>query len=317
MIDVFTLGEAMIRLSTPPGETLEKAKPFDVHVGGAEANVAASLARLGRRVSWVSALPADPLGRRVLEELQAAGVDCSHVRIDTNGRIGTYFVDLRNDPLAASVIYDRRGSAASLLRVDDIPWSLVDEARIVHVSGITPALSPSCREVAAETAARAADGPSMLTFDINYRSKLWPPSQAADALSDLARLADVVVCTLEDAHQLFGASGDAVKAVNDLADRFDTARVVVTSGAEGAWWVEDGSAGHVPALPVEVVDRIGAGDAFMAGVLDGLIDGSLDAGVRRGTALAALALSTHGDHPMASRDELDSLLEGPGRRVDR
>ena len=317
MIDVFTLGEAMIRLSTPPGETLEKAKSFDVHVGGAEANVAASLARLGRKVSWVSALPVDSLGRRVLEELRAAGVDCSRVKADTTGRIGTYFVDLRHDPLTASVIYDRKGSAASLLGVDDVPWDLVDEAGIVHLSGITPALSPTCRELAVDIVARVADGASMITLDINYRSKLWTPDEAADVLSELARGADVVVCTVEDAHDLFGASAEAGAAIDDLAAAFDASRVIVTSGSDGAWWLEEGRRGHVPAIPVEIVDRIGAGDAFMAGVLDGLIDGNLEAGVRRGTALAALALSTYGDHPMASRGELDSLLDRSGRVIDR
>lgn len=317
MTDVFTFGEAMIRLSTPPGQPLESAPTVDVHVGGAEANVAASLARLGRRVSWVSAVPDNPLGRRVLGELRAAGVEVSGVKIVTDGRLGTYFVDLQADPLPVRVIYDRKNSAASKFTLDDVPWDLFDAAGIVHLSGITPALSTTCRELTSEMAARARAGSSMLTVDVNYRSKLWGTNEAADLLSGLVQGADLVVCTSEDARQLFGASTEPTETAKSLSDRFDADRVVITSGQDGSWWKEGGSEGHVPAVPVTVVDRIGAGDAFMAGVLDGLIDGDLEEGIRRGSVLASLALSTHGDQPMTSRAELDSLLEGTTRRVDR
>lgn len=317
MTDVFTFGEAMIRLSTPPGYPLETAPAYDVHVGGAEANVAASLARLGRHVSWVSAVPDNPLGHRVLGALRAAGVDCSGVRTVTEGRLGTYFVDLQADPLPARVIYDRKGSAASTYTLDDVAWDLFDEADVVHLSGITPALSAACREVTSEMAARARDASSILTVDVNYRSKLWDRSEAAECLSRLVEGADLVVCTSEDARDLFGTSPEPGEATTDLSDRFDIARVVVTSGFDGAWWSEGGSVRHVAAIPVAIVDRIGAGDAFMAGVLDGLIEGNLEEGVRRGTVLAALTLSTHGDHPMISRANMESLLDGSGRRVDR
>lgn len=317
MSGVLTFGEAMIRLSVPPGESLETAPAFDVHVAGSEANVAATLARMGRQVSWVSALPDSQLGRRVIGELRAAGVDCSDVALVPGARMGTYFVDLQADPLPARVIYDRSGSAVAGYRSDDFPWPRLDTTPIVHLSGITPALSPECRELSMELTRRARASGATLSVDINYRAKLWPPEEASVVLSELIAHTDLVVCTSEDARDLFEVSTPPTAMASALAERFGIERVVITSGADGAWWHHNGFDGHAPAIPVSVVDRIGAGDAFMAGVLDGLMDDSLDQGVSRGTALAALALTTRGDRPIVSRDEMDQVLEGSVRRVDR
>jgi len=317
MTEVFTFGEAMLRLSVSPGHTLETAPAYAVHVAGTEANVAATLSRLDREVSWVSALPEGPLGRRVLAELQACGVDCSGVVVRPEGRIGTYFVELHAEPLAARVIYDRAGSAAAGFTLGDVPWELFESAQIIHMTGITPALSASCREVVLDMAERARRDGKFLSVDVNYRSKLWGTEEASRVISEVMRSADLVVCTGEDASDLFGISLDPPDVARELADRHAIARVVVTSGVGGAWWCHDGNAGHVSAISVSVVDRIGAGDAFMAGVLDGILDGDLGLGVRRGNALAALALTTRGDRAVASRAEVDSMLTGAARRVDR
>jgi 2-dehydro-3-deoxygluconokinase len=317
MIDVFTFGEAMIRLSVRPGENLESATSFDVHTAGAEANVANTLARLGRTVTWGSRLPEGPLGRRVVADLRAAGVDCSRVALVPDSRIGTYFVELRAEPLPANVIYDRTGSAAAGFTSEDIPWDVVDQARVVYLSGITPALSQSCRDAVMELAARARKGTCLFAVDVNYRSKLWPPGEAATTLARLIQGAGLVVCTSEDAGGVFGITSGPDKAAEELGSLFEAERAVVTSGAAGAWWYEDGVTGHVPSVPVSVVDRIGAGDAFTAGVIDGLLDGHLESGVHRGTALAALALATRGDRAITTRDQMESLIAGAGRRVDR
>lgn len=318
MTDVFTFGEAMLRLSTPPGDTLETAPAFDIHVAGAEANVASSLARLGRSVSFMTALPESSLGRRVLSELQASGVDCSGIVMRPGSRLGTYFVELRSEPLPARVIYDRAGSAAAQLDPADVPWQVFDQASIVHVSGITPALSTSCREMTLEVARRARDEGKLLSVDVNYRSKLWSKQEAADTIRELISGAGIVVCTREDCLDVFGIDRRPAEAAAELADLFDIRRVVVTSGAEGSWWHMNGSTGgRIPAIEVDVIDRIGAGDAFMAGVLDGLLDEDLEVGINRGTALAALALTTKGDRPVATREEVNAILSGTGRRVDR
>jgi 2-dehydro-3-deoxygluconokinase len=316
--DVYAFGEAMIRLSVGLGESLETSSSFEVHAAGAEANVAMTLSRLGRTVSFASALPDGPLGRRVLTELQAAGVDCSGTVTVPGARMGTYFVELRAEPLPARVIYDRARSAAAGFTIDDVRWDIFDAAGIIHISGITPALSRSCLEVTMEMTQRAREAGKVLSIDVNYRSKLWTPREASRTLSRMIDGAHIVVCTQEDCRDLFDITADPAQAAAKLSSSFGIQQVVVTSGAEGSWWHENGSpGGHFPAIAVEVIDRIGAGDAFMAGVLDGLIDNDLALGVRRGTALAALTLTTRGDRPVALREDIDQLLAGTGRRVDR
>lgn len=317
MPEIVTFGEAMLRLSVPPGQPLTSASAVDLHVAGSEANVAITLGNLGHEVSWVSKLPDGPLGRRVISTLRGAGVDCSHVQIVPDSRLGVYYVELQPQPLPTRVIYDRGDSAASAFGTSDIPWDLVEEADVVHLSGITPALSPTCLEASLAIADRVREADQLLSVDVNYRAKLWDVDEAASALSKLMTNASLLVCTSEDAHQLFGASGQPHVTAAELADRFQVSRVVITSGEDGAWWKHDDSGGHIPAMDVTVIDRIGAGDAFVAGVLDGVLDDDLETGVLRGTALAAMALATRGDHPSVSRTELEDLLAGPARRVDR
>jgi 2-dehydro-3-deoxygluconokinase len=315
--DVVTLGEAMLRLSVPPGDRLEDADGLDLHVAGAEANTAIALAQLGRHVTWLSRLPDSPLGRRVGRELRAAGVDTSYVRWVPEARMGVYFVELASPPRPVSVVYDRAGSAAAELSPDDLPSGLVDSAKVVHLSGITPALSDGCRRLALEMAERARAATCRLTVDINYRSKLWSPESANVCLTALAVGADLVVLTREDARDVFEFSGEPAAVAAEARKRLGVRTVVLTLGEQGSMWDSESGSGKVDALPTEIVDRLGAGDAFMAGVIDGLLDNDLERGLRTGSALASLALGSHGDHVITNRAEVDRLLEGGGRVVDR
>ncbi len=317
MTEVFTFGEAMIRLSVPAGEHLETAATFAVDVAGAEANVAVALARLGRRVEWWSRLPDDPLGRRVRDRLAAAGVDCAAVRLEGSGRVGTYFVELHPPPRATLVVYHREGSPASRMSVAEFPWTRLEAARWLHVTGITPALSPTCRELTKEVVERARAAGCTISFDVNHRAKLWSVDEAAPVLLELVRAADLVLCTREDAASLFGIVGRPEEVRDELARRSGGEAVVVTDGERGAWWRRGAAAGKVEAVPVTVIDRLGAGDAFAAGVIDGMLDGDLEVGVRQGVVLGALALTTRGDQVVVSRTELDALMAGRMRRVDR
>lgn len=315
-LDVFTFGEAMLRLSVPLGESLETAPHFDVHVAGSEANVAGALGQIGRRVAWDSRLPESALGRRVIRALTMAGVDCSSVVLEPEGRMGVYFVDLQTS-FPARVVYDRSGSTASAIEPQDLDWGEIEDATIVHISGITPALSPTCRETAQTVADHVRDRDTLLSIDVNYRAKLWDPSDAGFTLSGLVEKADLVVSTKEDAREVFGIEGGEEVVAEELASRFSIDRVVITSGPDGAWWIDRKESGSVAALPVAVIDRLGAGDAFMAGVLDGVLDGGLGVGVRRGVVLAALALTTLGDQIVTTRGEMEKLMANGGRQVDR
>ncbi len=315
--DVVTLGEAMIRLSVPAGDRLEDATRLDLHVAGAEANTAIALAQIGRSVAWVSSLPDNPLGRRVIRELRAAGVDVSNVHWTPDSRIGVYFVELASPPRTVSVVYDRADSAAAGMDAGDFPVDLIDSARVVHLSGITPALSTGCRRLALEVAEYARAASSLLTLDVNYRSKLWPPDAARACLSEMAAAADLVVITREDARDVFGVTGEPPEVVAELRETLGSRTVVLTSGNRGSVWDSDTGSGMVEAIPTEIVDRLGAGDAFMAGVIDGLLDDDLEGGMRTGTALASIALGSHGDHVVTSRAEVERLTRGGGRAIDR
>ena len=316
-IDVFTVGEAMLRLSAPPGLSLESASSFGVYPAGAEANVACALARLDRQVAWASRLPDTALGRRVLADLRSAGVDCSGVVFAPEGRMGTYFVDVHAPPRSTSVIYDRADSAACALSADDLDWDLISDARVIHLTGITPALSDGLKEVVWEVARAAATSTGLLSFDVNYRAKLWSPEEAMGALSPIMELADLVVCGREDARVVFGVDEEADDVARQLSEDFAVPTVVVTDGPRGSWSVSGGQSAHIPAIEVEVLDPLGAGDAFTAGLIDGLLDDDLVEGIKRGTALAAIALTTMGDAVHVTRPELARLLAGDGGDVDR
>jgi 2-dehydro-3-deoxygluconokinase len=303
-----TLGEAMLRLSVRPGDRIEDAPAFDVHVAGSEANVAYAAARVGVQAAWASVLPDNPLGHRVAATLAAGGVETSLVRWVTGGRLGLYFVELGAAPRPISVTYDRSASAMALASMSDFDWPAVVDTRVLHVSGITLGLSASCRELARHAMQEARRAGAMVTFDVNYRQKLWDRKAAADAVRDVAGLIDVLICTQEDARDLFGATG---------APDLGVGTVVLTKGADGAVATREGASierrGHV----VESVDRVGAGDAFVAGLVWGLLDGSLELGLERGLAMSALKMTLHGDLFRLGAGDVNALLAREGREVGR
>src|SRR6185436_7967799 len=172
--DIVTLGEVLVRLAIPSPARFETARQLDLQIGGAEANVAAACARLGLASAWISALPANQWGERVRRELTGHGVDCAYVQMTDGARIGTYFLEYGVPPRPIRVLYDRRDSAFARLRADDIDWRPVREARLVHVSGVTPALGDGARGIVRRAVAEARE----LSFDVNYRATLWPPDAA-------------------------------------------------------------------------------------------------------------------------------------------
>lgn len=309
--DVTTVGEALLRLSVPAGRRLQTAAQLDVHPGGAEANVTSALARLGRRCAWVGGLPATAIGRRVADHLRQAGVDLEKVAWSQSGRLGTYYVEFAEPPRPTQVMYDRADSCAARLTVCDLDWPYLLNTRLLHLTGITPALSAGCRALTGELIRRANGAGVPVSFDVNYRQKLWPPAEAAPALEPLIQGVELLICSRRDAAQLFGLDGQPGAVVRGLAERTGAHHVVLTlaEGGAAAW---DGRRGFIePALPVTIVDRIGAGDALAAGVIHGWLDGDLAKGLKYGVALAALALSQYGDAVMATRDEVEALVASP------
>jgi 2-dehydro-3-deoxygluconokinase len=312
-----TVGEAMLRLSVAAGHRLEDAHFFDVHVAGSEANVAFAAARVGLRTSWVSALPANPLGRRVATTLGAGGVDTSLVRWVQGGRLGLYFVEMGSSPRPISVVYDRAASAMAQASPELFDWPAASDTEFMHVSGITLGLSASGKAIARRAMEEARGRGAKVTFDVNYRQRLWEPAAAAAATREVAELLDVVICTAEDARDLFGAAGEPEAVVERLRTELGTPTVVLTLGAAGAFASSGGGTvargGHV----VETVDRVGAGDAFVAGLIWGLLDGSLDLGLERGLAMSALKMTLHGDLFRLDASDVAALLARGEREIGR
>ena len=310
----------MLRLGVPSGHRLEDTRSLDMELGGAESNVAVALARLGWRTGWVSRMPDHALARAVLRALRADGVDVSAVKSAPGERLGTYFIEHAVAPRATQVIYDRAGSAASRMNVDDIDWAYLLDTRVLHLTGITAALSDNCHALLVEAVARAHAAGVVVSFDVNYRAKLWTAADAGEKLRPLIAAADVLFCKGADAKTLFGCAGEPRQLMQALQALTRAAAVFCTFGNQGAALLAGNEFVTQPALDVQIVDRIGSGDSFAAGVLDGLLSGGASAGdisrdtaalregLRRGVGLAAIALTQFGDRVLTSRAELDEVL---------
>lgn len=301
------LGEVMLRLSPAIGHRIETASSLDVHVAGAEGNVLAALARLGVRSSLVTAFPDAPAGRRAAAELLAAGVDLTYARRIADSRIGTFYVERGVGARATSVWYDRARSAFAE-HVAWIPGALLG-ARMAVLSGITPALSAAARRAAAGMADEADERGVPLCFDVNYRPRLWPPEAARAELSPLLARAKIAVCSAHDAQAVFDADPDDVPAFRERwAPRAEVC--VITRGKRGAIATGDGGRPIVTeAFATTVVDRLGIGDAFVAGLLHGLLaERPLAVALEEGAALAALKATVAGDLSVASAEDLEAVV---------
>lgn len=314
---VVTLGETMLRLSPPRGERLSGADRLDLTLGGAESNVAVALAALGVPTLWLGAVPGNELGDRIVAELSGAGVDVSYVVRRDGARLGLYFVELPVSPRPALVLYDRRYSAATDMTADDLASSAFDDASHAVVSGITAALKPHGASLASAFFARAGAGGARRILDVNFRRQLWQPAEAADILAGLAREADVLVCSAEDARIVFNVDTDdqdIITALRELAP--NASLVVVTLGERGAIaWHPEAGAFSAASVPVDVVDPLGAGDALVAGLIWAELEGQgPDRQLAAGVALAALACTVRGDHARFNAATLHAVLEGVSRK---
>lgn len=308
--EVTTFGEMLMRLSVPTGRRLESATQLDVYPAGAEANVTTLLARLGRRACWIGALPQNPLGRFAANALRVAGVNTNGVIWAEGGRLGTYYVEFGEPPRGIQVTYDRSPSCTTQLQVSDLDWNALFDTDLLHLTGITPALSDSCLEIVTEAVDGAKARGVSVSFDINYRQKLWSEAAAAQALLPLIQEVELLFCSQADATRLFHCSGSMQDVAQGMLEISRAHYVVVTFAEQGALLWNGREWLHEPARPTRIIDRLGAGDALAAGVIHGWLDGDMAAGLRYGVTLAALALSQFGDMVVTNRSELLALCSG-------
>jgi 2-dehydro-3-deoxygluconokinase len=308
--DVTTLGEMLLRLSVPSGERLENAHQLNMQPAGAEANVITLLARLERKTSWTGALPNNPLGRVAVNALRVAGVDTNRVIWNETGRMGTYYVEFGEPPRGIQVTYDRAHSCATKLNPNEIDWDSLLNTRLLHLTGITPALSSSCREMITQAIGRAKERNIPISFDVNYRQKLWSEVEARETLLPLIRTVEILFCSQADAKRLFNCTGTIQEIARRMLELTQARYVTVTFGEQGALLWNGQEWQQEPSRATHIVDRLGAGDALAAGVIHGWLDGDLSAGLRYGVALAALALSQYGDMVITNKSELLTLSQG-------
>ena len=318
--DLVALGEVMLRLAAPPPQRLEQATSLDVQIGGAEANVAAACARLGLRTALISALPADHAwGDRTVRELSGHGVDCAGVLRRPGSRMGLYFLEYGSAPRPVRVLYDRRDSAASCLTADEVDWSRLDGARLLHLSGVTAALGDTLRDVLRRAVQEAAARGVPVSFDVNYRSRLWGPEAARDFFEELLPALRYLFVGADDAETVFGLSGAPEAVLSGLRGLAPRATIAVTLGEAGSVVLADGAVVRPSKLyTVTVVDRVGAGDAYAAGFLWATLAGrSVQGAADAATALAALKCTIRGDIPLVTRPELEELLASDSTEIRR
>ena len=293
MLDVVTFGESMILLAaTRPGR-LRDADHFARYVAGAESNTAIGLARLGHRAGWVSRVGADEFGACVRAAIRGEGVDVSAVVEDAEAPTGVFFKERRRAG-QTQVTYYRASSAASRLTPDDLAPNYLAQARYLHLTGITPALSASCRQATRHALDIAEEAGVPVSFDPNVRLKLWPEEEARRVLGAMLPRMRVVLAGKDEAALLTGEA-DPEAAARAIA-ALGPSQVVVKLGAQGALAFEDGCLVHEPAVEVDAHETVGAGDAFNAGFLSGQLRGwDLERSLRLGNLLGARATGTPGD----------------------
>jgi len=327
MAEVVTFGETMVRLSTPGFHRLEQAATLDIRAGGAEANVAVGLARLGTSTCYVTRLTKHPLGRFIENQVRLHGVDTSPILWTDEGRVGLYFVEFGANPRASAVYYDRKGSAMSTLQPGDIDWgSVLAGARHFHTSGITPALSDSCRAATVEALQAARAAGLTTSIDVNHRGKLWSPADARVVMGELAHSVDFLITSESDARVVFGMAEATCRGLAEkLTETFALKAVAVTTGAFLSQWrsrltavlLADGKFYETKTYDLEIVDRLGTGDSCTAGFLWGWLRGEVQRGLDVGVALGALKQSHPGDFVFATLAEAEALARVPGRGIAR
>ncbi|RBM21636.1 sugar kinase [Prauserella sp. PE36] len=300
MAEVVTLGETMMSLRAEGMVRLGTS--FRSSIAGAESNVAIGLSRLGHPVRWLGRVGADEPGALVLRTLRAEGVDVSTVERDDEAPTGLVLFEQRL-PDVTRVQYHRAGSAGSRLSAADV--ALGGDVRLVHLTGITPALGDGPRDAVERAVARARELAATVSFDVNHRARLWSAADAAPALTPIARRADVVIGSADELELVGGVDALLAAGVRE---------VVTKLGADGAAVTTADGEQRAPGHRVPVVDSVGAGDAFTAGYLSALLDGlDVPGRLARGNRTGAFAVATAGDwEGLPTRAELDLVALGEG-----
>lgn len=315
MPELVTFGEAMGLLFTEPARPLRTAAGFSRSIAGAESNVAIGMCRLGHTSGWFGRVGDDAFGLGILDALRREGVEVSRSAVDSEAPTGLLIRD-RHPERRIQVLYYRHGSAGARLGPGDVDENYVAGARVLHVTGITPALSDSCLEAVRTALEAARRHGATVCFDPNLRVRLWPSERAAATIGPLLALADIVLTGDGETAKLSGRAG-VKEGARWFLER-GAGLVVVKQGEGGAWASDELREWSAPAHPVTVVDPVGAGDAFAAGFLSGwLRNFDVATCLAEANIVGAMSVQVPGDiDGLPYRTDVDAVLDDE-QEVDR
>lgn len=300
-----TFGEPQIRLTVPMGDRLSTCKSVRLTPACSEANVAGLLAQLGRKVAYGAVLPGSDLAQRFLDEYRSVGVDLSNVSRCEEARMALYFMEPGQYPLPAKVTYDRKYTKFREITPDSFNWDDMLDTEVLFVTGITAALTDSTAQTVTFAVEEAARRGVRVALDVNYRGLLWTPEKARSVLEPLLDKVSILFCSRSDGAKVFDIPGEGAEVNHNLRERYGIDHVVSTDQVCGVYYSGLKGERTFEVQQVPVVDRPGAGDAFVAGVLHGWLDDDVLAGIEYGLRTSKLALTHHGDLTHVSPAELD------------
>lgn len=335
--DLVTMGEIMLRLSPPNNKRIQRGDIFEKHSGGAELNVACGVSILGLRCGVISKLPVNDLGTYIKNRIRFCGVSDDLLLWDAspNARLGIYYYENGAYPRKPSVIYDRKNSSFNTITIQEIPESVFKSSRMFHTSGITLALSKNTRSVAIELMKKFKQAGAMISFDVNFRSSLWSEKEAHETIISVLPYVDVFFISEESSRRMFGKTGSLEEIHKSFCTDFPNLKLIATSqrivvspknhsftstvycAKEHKVYTEK------PYKDIDVVDRIGSGDAYCAGVLFGLLyyDDPQKA-MQVGNATCATKNTVYGDLPISDFKEISAIIAdhnatGPKSEMNR
>jgi 2-dehydro-3-deoxygluconokinase len=333
MAKVVTFGEIMLRLATPRRERFTQAREFEVTYGGGECNVAVSLVHFGVDATFVTAIPDNDIGQACINYVRQFGVDTSQI-LRQGKRLGIYFLESGAAMRASKVVYDRAGSSIAEIKTGTVDWEKVFKgADWFHFTGITPAVSKSAAEVCAEASEAAAHLGLTVSADMNYRKNLWSPAEAQATMKPLMKHVDVAIGNEEDAEKCLGVAAEGVDVttgeinpeayrpvLQTLADNFGFKKIGITlresqSADDNDWsaiYYDGGKISTGRKYAVRIVDRVGGGDAFSAGIIYGNLQSGWSAQQVLDFAVAssAMAHTFHGDFNLVTVKEVMAVAGG-------
>lgn len=335
--DLLTLGQLLLRLSPPDNERLVRGDTFVKQVGGAELNVAVGTALLGLHTGVISKLPSHDVGSFMRGKIRSYGVSDDYFMYDDTpgARVGIYFYENGAYPRKPKVIYDRANSSFYSLDITEIPEEVYRDTTCFHTTGITLALSPQIRETTIEMIKRFKAAGTLVSFDVNFRGNLWSGDEARECIQQILPFVDIFFCSEDTARLTFSKTGTAGEIMKSFTEEYpisivaSTQRVVhspkrhtfgslIYNAAKNEYYEEE------PYRDIEVVDRIGSGDAYIAGALYGLLTsgGDCASAVRYGNASSAVKNTIPGDLPSSNLDEIETIIKthnhtGPQNEMSR